>query len=72
MKEINNELRGRGKNVFDPVIENIKKSTHPNIIINFTINSKNPHEIEEFCDFSSKIPQIKGVFFLFSYSLLWL
>ncbi|MDZ4151176.1 radical SAM protein [Methylicorpusculum sp.] len=65
MREINNELRGRGRNVFDPVIANIRKSTHPNIIINFTINSKNQHELEDFCEFASRIPQIKGLFFYF-------
>jgi Fe-coproporphyrin III synthase len=65
LKATNNELRGSGKNVFDIVINNIKNSKHPNIVINFTINSKNQNEIEEFCDLISKIKQVKGIFFYF-------
>lgn len=65
LKETNNFLRGRGRNVFDIVISNIKKASHPNIIINFTINSKNYNELEEFCKFISGISNIRGVFFYF-------
>ncbi len=65
LKETNNELRGNGKNIYDVVLRNIKKSSHPNIIINFTINKKNQNEIEKFCDEITNIEQIKGIFFYF-------
>jgi len=62
LKETNNKLRG---NVFDKVIQNIKESKHPNIIINFTINSVNQSEIERFCEEMGKIKQVRGIFFYF-------
>ncbi len=57
-----NKLRGP---VFHTVINNIKASKHPKIFINYTINSLNYTEIEQFCQFIKTIPQIKGVFFYF-------
>lgn len=62
LKETNNKLRG---NVFDKVIQNIKESKYPNIIINFTINSVNQSEIERFCEEMGKIKQVRGIFFYF-------
>lgn len=62
LKGTNNKLRG---NVFDKVIQNIKESKHPNIIINFTINSVNQSEIERFCEEMDKIKQVRGIFFYF-------
>jgi len=57
-----NKLRGP---IFNKVIDNIKASKHPKIFINFTINSLNYTEIEQFCQYIKTIPQIKGVFFYF-------
>ena len=65
LKETNNELRGSGRNIYDLIMNNIKESNHFNIIVNFTINTKNENEIEEFCNEISKIKQIKGIFFNF-------
>jgi len=65
LKETNNDLRGSGRNVYDKVIKNIKRSNHPNIIINFTINRNNQSEIEEFCAEIKEYSQIKGIFFYF-------
>jgi len=62
LRETDNTLRS---NSFDRVIENIKASKHPNIIINFTINRANQAEIEEFCDEMKGIEQIRGIFFYF-------
>jgi len=62
LRETDNTLRS---NSFDRVIENIKASKHPNIIINFTINRANQSEIEEFCDEMSRIEKIRGIFFYF-------
>lgn len=57
-----NKLRGP---IFKQVIRNIKESKHPRIFVNFTINSQNYTEIEEFCKYVKTIPQIKGIFFYF-------
>ena len=65
LKKTTNELRGRGKNIYDVIVKNIKQSTHPNIIINFTINARNKNDLEIFCEEMSKIKQIKGIFFYF-------
>jgi len=65
LKETTNDLRGNGINIYDKVIKNIKESSHPNIIINYTINSRNQNEIESFCEEMSNIEQIKGIFFYF-------
>ncbi len=65
LKETTNDLRGNGINIYDNVIKNIKESSHPNIIINYTINSRNQNEIEAFCEEMSKIEQVRGIFFYF-------
>ncbi|MEK9130102.1 MAG: radical SAM protein, partial [Patescibacteria group bacterium] len=65
LKETTNDLRGNGINIYDRIIKNIKESSHPNIIINYTINSRNESEIEAFCKEISKIERIKGIFFYF-------
>jgi MoaA/NifB/PqqE/SkfB family radical SAM enzyme len=57
-----NKLRGP---IFNNVINNIKGSKHPQIFINYTINSKNHQEIEQFCQYIKAIPNIKGIFFYF-------
>lgn len=62
LRDTNNYLRG---NVFDKVIKNIRDSTHPNININFTINSVNQNDIEPFCENAQQIKNTKGVFFNF-------
>lgn len=62
LRETNNMLRNDS---YDRATNNITNSIHKNIIINFTINKKNMHEIEPFCDEMKKIKQIKGVFFYF-------
>ncbi len=62
LKNTHDKLRGRS---FDRIMENIGNSEHPSIYINFTINSENNSELNDFCAFIDKIPQIKGVFFYF-------
>jgi len=62
LRETNNRLRG---DTYDMVMQNIKDSTHPSIIINFTINKRNYTEIERFCNEIKEIKQIKGIFFYF-------
>lgn len=65
LKKTTNSLRGNDMNIYDKVIQNIKDSSHPNIIINYTINSRNQSEIEAFYEEISKIKQVKGIFFYF-------
>lgn len=61
-RETTNKLRG---NVYDTVMANIERSTHPNLFINYTINRSNRDELEAFCDQMSRISQVRGVFFYF-------
>jgi MoaA/NifB/PqqE/SkfB family radical SAM enzyme len=62
LKENSHKLRGP---VHDQVISNIKTSNHKNIMINFTINTENKNEIEDFCEYIATIKNIKGIFFYF-------
>lgn len=62
LKETNDTLRGTS---YDTIIRNIHGSGHPNLWINYTINSKNSHEIETFCREMENIKKIKGVLFYF-------
>jgi MoaA/NifB/PqqE/SkfB family radical SAM enzyme len=56
--------RLRGKS-FDGIMKNIQESAHPSLFINFTINNSNKIEIEEFCQYMTNIPNIRGIFFYF-------
>lgn len=47
LKETNDELRGK---IYDKVMNNIKESSYPSIMINYTINQKNHQDIEKFCE----------------------
>jgi MoaA/NifB/PqqE/SkfB family radical SAM enzyme len=62
LMETHDKLRGRS---FDKIIQNIKDSSHPSVYVNFTINSFNKDEIEDFCEYADSIKQIKGTFFYF-------
>jgi len=62
LRRTNDLLRGRS---FDTVLSNISESSHPNILINFTINHINEPEIEGFCAEMSKLDHVAGIFFYF-------
>ncbi len=62
LKETSVKLRG---DIYDRVLDNIKNSTHNNIIVNATINKLNEHELERFCEFIASIPKVNGIFFYF-------
>ncbi len=62
LKETNDILRGTS---YDTIIRNIKNSNHPNLWVNYTINSKNYQEIEPFCKEMQNINKIKGILFYF-------
>jgi MoaA/NifB/PqqE/SkfB family radical SAM enzyme len=55
-------LRGRS---FDRIMDNIRRSNHPSLYVNFTINRRNRDELEAFCRHADAIPGIRGVFFYF-------
>jgi len=50
---------------FDRILLNIRKSTHPSLYINYTINNFSKNDIEPFCSFIKSIDRIRGVFFYF-------
>lgn len=62
LKETHDYIRGTS---FEQIMENIRKSNHPSLYINYTINSINRPEIADFCAYINEIPQINGVFFYF-------
>lgn len=63
LKEMHDQLRQNP--VFDIVMKNIEQSSHNNICINFTINALNKEDIEPFCEYISKIANVRGIFFYF-------
>ena len=62
LKQTSERLRG---NDYDKVISNIRDSSHPNLIVNCTINRHNAHELEEFTAMITAIPQVKALSFYF-------
>jgi MoaA/NifB/PqqE/SkfB family radical SAM enzyme len=55
-------LRGRS---FHRIMDNIRESRHRSLYVNYTINRCNKDEIEAFCEYTTAIPQIRGIFFYF-------
>jgi Fe-coproporphyrin III synthase len=62
LQATHDSLRGL---TFNRIMSNIRKSAHPSIYINYTINSLNRNDIEPFCSYIKSIDQIRGVFFYF-------
>ena len=62
LKKTHDDIRGKS---FDRIMANIASSGHQSIFVNFTINSRNRYELEEFCKFLNGIPKVRGVFFYF-------
>ncbi len=62
LQETHDHLRG---NSFGRIVENIHKSAHPSLFINFTINRQNQGELEDFCSYIDGLEQIRGTFFYF-------
>jgi MoaA/NifB/PqqE/SkfB family radical SAM enzyme len=62
LQATHDSLRGP---TFDRILLNIRKSTHPSLYVNYTINSLSKNDIEPFCSFIKSIDQIRGVFFYF-------
>jgi MoaA/NifB/PqqE/SkfB family radical SAM enzyme len=62
LQDTHDALRGKS---FDKIMKHIRRSQHPSIYINYTINTINKDDIASFCKYISNIPQIKGTFFYF-------
>lgn len=62
LADIHDAIRGKS---FDRIMNNIRKSGHPSIYINFTINAINKEGIEDFCKYMSNVTQVNGTFFYF-------
>ncbi len=59
--EENDEMRN--SKIFKIILDNIMKSEHKKIFINYTITSKNLKSIEEFTGFILKFKNVKGILF---------
>ena len=62
LQKTHDYLRGE---TFDKIMDNICKSQHPSLFINFTINRYNKDEIEKFCEYIDNVSQIRCIFFYF-------
>jgi MoaA/NifB/PqqE/SkfB family radical SAM enzyme len=62
LQATHDHLRGAS---FNRIMDNIHQSTHPSLFINFTINSQNKSELEDFCSYVDGLEQIRGTFFYF-------
>lgn len=62
LQETHDHLRGRS---FARIMDNIERSTHPSLFVNFTINTLNQSEIAAFLAYVQDIDQIRATFFYF-------
>ncbi|OHB65897.1 MAG: hypothetical protein A2V70_10610 [Planctomycetes bacterium RBG_13_63_9] len=62
LQETHDYLRGPS---FDRIMENIDRSGHSSLFINFTINRRNQAELEAFCSYVDGLEHIRGTFFYF-------
>lgn len=60
LQKTHDALRGVS---FDRILGNIRDSSHPSLFINFTVNSQNKDEIEDFCAYVDGVKRIRGTFF---------
>jgi MoaA/NifB/PqqE/SkfB family radical SAM enzyme len=57
-KHIHDKLRS---NSFDRVLNNLATTRHPNILVHFTLNKENWHDLNQMADTLRTIPSIKGM-----------
>jgi len=62
LRETHDYLRGTS---FDRIMDNVRRSTHPSLFFNFTINRRNQAELEDFCAYTDGLERIRGTFFYF-------
>jgi MoaA/NifB/PqqE/SkfB family radical SAM enzyme len=62
LQETHDRLRGTS---FARIMDNIHKSTHRSLFINFTINAYNKNELEGFSSYVDGLDRIRGTFFYF-------
>lgn len=63
LRETHNRLRGA--DIFDRVIDNIRKSNHPKLFAHITVNNENANEIPALAEFLA--PLVKGITIQFYY-----
>lgn len=56
---------GGNSEAWQKCLENLNTTNHPNVILNFTINSRNASSLRQVCEFVRDHERIKGVFFYF-------
>lgn len=62
LERTNDYLRGKA---FNRIMDNIQRSSHPALYINYTINAYNKDEILDFCKFINPLKKIRAIFFYF-------
>lgn len=58
-REVHDSVRGSG--VFDMLMANLEKSTHPNIFANMVVMKPNQDNVRSCVELVAKIPRIKGI-----------
>jgi MoaA/NifB/PqqE/SkfB family radical SAM enzyme len=62
LQETHDHLRGTS---FNRIVDNIRRSNHPSLFLNFTINRRNQAELEDFCSYADGLEHVRGTFFYF-------
>ena len=62
-KPVHDSIRGEG--VFNTVMDNLKRTQHPRVSINMTINKLNAGEVEAVADIARSLPTVHGISFNF-------
>jgi MoaA/NifB/PqqE/SkfB family radical SAM enzyme len=59
-REVHDALRGE---TFERIVGHIRASNHPSLFINYTINSVNKDDIQDYCEFVDTLDLVRGTFF---------
>jgi MoaA/NifB/PqqE/SkfB family radical SAM enzyme len=62
LEQTHDYLRGPS---FGKIVDNIRRSSHRSLFLNFTINSRNQAELEDFCAYVDGLEHVRGTFFYF-------
>ncbi len=58
-KDVHDRIRSPG--VYDKLMENLGRTTHPNIFANMTVSKGNMHVVRETAEVAMRTPQIRGL-----------
>lgn len=59
------DLAGGGGAAWEACRRNLAATKHPNVVLNFTINSRNCGRLRDVCEFARRERGVRGVFFYF-------